>query len=176
MADLFDELSGLSGVVSPDGPTESEADQPSSQPDAAPRVAIRAAPRRITNDEPGVTADARRLLAAAGLLADRTVRSLVTVDGRRHPLQHGRSLVVGRQGYADVGVDDPMVSRRHMSVSIDEGGRVEVEDLGSINGTWLHRGDARIDLSAGRAVRGEAGDWVRSGPESVLVYLEAERP
>jgi hypothetical protein len=63
-------------------------------------------------------------------------------------------LVLGRQ--ADLVVDDPQVSRRHAVVRPD-GDRLEVEDLGSLNGTWVN--EARVDGT----VRLAPGDRVRLG-------------
>jgi RND superfamily putative drug exporter len=45
-------------------------------------------------------------------------------------------LVLGRES-ADVLLDDAMVSRRHAAIRAVEGG-IEVEDLGSLNGTWVN--------------------------------------
>ena len=63
-------------------------------------------------------------------------------------------LVLGRQ--ADLVIEDAQVSRRHASVR-PAGDALEVEDLGSKNGTWVN--GARI---AG-AVRLAPGDRVRVG-------------
>ncbi|HVS29295.1 MAG TPA: FHA domain-containing protein [Solirubrobacteraceae bacterium] len=59
--------------------------------------------------------------------------------GRRLDIQ--RELVIGR-GEADVVIDDRELSRRHVALRPGAGG-VEVEDLGSLNGTWV--GDERIE-------------------------------
>ena len=45
-------------------------------------------------------------------------------------------LVLGRAG-GDVTIDDPLVSRRHAVLRRADGG-VEIEDLGSLNGTWVN--------------------------------------
>jgi pSer/pThr/pTyr-binding forkhead associated (FHA) protein len=50
----------------------------------------------------------------------------VTVEGE---------VILGRKG-ADLDLDDQQVSRRHAAVR-DDGRSVEIEDLGSRNGTWL---------------------------------------
>ncbi|GAA2217150.1 FHA domain-containing protein [Micromonospora olivasterospora] len=50
--------------------------------------------------------------------------------------------VIGRGPSADIGVDDPHLSRRHASVLLTAEG-VALVDLGSTNGTWLN--DRRID-------------------------------
>ena len=53
-----------------------------------------------------------------------------------HRLPVDRRLVLGR-GEADVTIDDPQISRRHAIVR-PVGGGLEVEDLGSLNGTWVN--------------------------------------
>jgi pSer/pThr/pTyr-binding forkhead associated (FHA) protein len=65
------------------------------------------------------------------------------------------ALVLGRQA-ADLVVEDPQVSRRHASLR-PAGDALEVEDLGSLNGTWVN--DARIQ----GATRLAPGDRVRVG-------------
>ncbi|MEU3562559.1 FtsK/SpoIIIE domain-containing protein [Kitasatospora sp. NPDC006786] len=50
---------------------------------------------------------------------------------------HGREIRVGRSAEADVPLDDPDVSRLHLSLHLAEDGRVSTRDLGSTNGTTL---------------------------------------
>ncbi len=55
-------------------------------------------------------------------------------DGvRLVPLLKGTSPVIGRTGDADIVVSDPSISRRHARLHI--GSKIEIEDLGSLNGT-----------------------------------------
>lgn len=50
-----------------------------------------------------------------------------------------RSLkTMGRAARADFIVDAPLVSRLHCRLNLDDRGRLEVEDLGSTNGTWVN--------------------------------------
>lgn len=70
----------------------------------------------------------------------RRARALLEVNGTQHPL-HPPSLVVGRGSEADVRINDPGVSRRHVEFVVhtrSQGGheevQVEVHDLGSTNG------------------------------------------
>lgn len=67
----------------------------------------------------------------------RRARALVEVNGTRHPLEVP-GLVFGRGTEADVRINDPGVSRRHIEfvVTPRSGGtdRIEVRDLGSTNG------------------------------------------
>ncbi len=46
--------------------------------------------------------------------------------------------VVGRQGDCDFVIDDPLLSRRHCVVSVDETGEYLIEDLNSTNATYLN--------------------------------------
>ncbi|MFI2611465.1 FtsK/SpoIIIE domain-containing protein [Kitasatospora sp. NPDC018619] len=50
---------------------------------------------------------------------------------------HGREIRIGRSAEADVPLDDPDVSRLHLSLHLAEDGRLSVRDLGSTNGTTL---------------------------------------
>ena len=70
----------------------------------------------------------------------RRPRAILEVNGTEHPLQPP-GLVIGRGTEADVRINDPGVSRRHIefAVSITPAGgkndlRIEVRDLGSTNG------------------------------------------
>jgi hypothetical protein len=70
----------------------------------------------------------------------RRARALLEVNGTQHPL-HPPSLVVGRGSEADVRINDPGVSRRHVEFVVHteaheghERVQVEVHDLGSTNG------------------------------------------
>lgn len=62
-----------------------------------------------------------------------------------------RPLVLGRDGGCDVVLDDDKASRRHATVTPRADGTVEVEDLGSTNGTYVdgQRIGARTTLRAG---------------------------
>lgn len=50
----------------------------------------------------------------------------------------GDRTTVGRSPDCDIFLDDVTVSRRHAVIS-DQGGRFVIEDLGSLNGTFLNR-------------------------------------
>jgi hypothetical protein len=62
-------------------------------------------------------------------------------------------LVIGRQN-ADLTIDDAQVSRRHVAVRL-EGGQLEVEDLGSANGTFVNgsRIEGPIKVGGGAKIR-----------------------
>jgi hypothetical protein len=64
---------------------------------------------------------------------------VLEVNGQRHPLQPP-GVVVGRGNDADLRINDPGVSRRHVEIRVDvSGGQVTVSaiDLGSTNGTSM---------------------------------------
>ena len=66
----------------------------------------------------------------------RRARALLEVNGTRHPLQPP-GLVVGRGTDADLRINDPGVSRRHVEFLVSEsasGPSIQVHDLGSTNG------------------------------------------
>jgi hypothetical protein len=67
----------------------------------------------------------------------RRARALVEVNGTKHPLTVP-GLVFGRGTEADVRINDPGVSRRHVEFVVTPGSggadRIQVRDLGSTNG------------------------------------------
>ncbi|GAA4372475.1 DUF3662 and FHA domain-containing protein [Nocardioides caricicola] len=84
-------------------------------------------------------------------------RAVLEVNGTRHPLQ-APGLVVGRGTEADVRINDPGVSRRHVEFTVragaDGGPVIEVHDLGSTNGMLVdgHR-ISRTGLRDGSQVK-----------------------
>ena len=83
-----------------------------------------------------------------------------------HELVVESQLVLGR-GDADIVIDDPEISRRHALMSTRDGA-IEIEDLGSLNGTWVN--EHRIES----AVRLAPGDVIRLGQTTMEV--KAPRP
>jgi pSer/pThr/pTyr-binding forkhead associated (FHA) protein len=77
---------------------------------------------------------------------------LVEQSGREHPLRPGMN-VIGREG--DIMIIDAKVSRRHAQITND-GGVIQIEDLGSSNGTKVD-GTA---LSPGQKVTLKGGERV----------------
>src|SRR5437764_5141274 len=62
-------------------------------------------------------------------------------------------MIIGREN-ADLTIDDVEVSRRHVAVRL-EGGQVEVEDLGSANGTFVNgsRIEGPVKVGGGAKIR-----------------------
>ncbi len=73
-------------------------------------------------------------------------------------------LVIGRAN-ADLTIDDPLISRRHAVIRPADAG-LEIEDLGSLNGTWVN--GERIAAPT----RLEAGDTVSVGDASLEVEAD----
>src|SRR5215218_4803154 len=86
--------------------------------------------------------------------------------GRTVPLGQGRH-VVGRGVEATVGLDDPDVSRRHVTVEVG-GGQVTVSDAGSSNGSRL--GDAALGLAP---LPWEIGEVLRLGSSALTLASRA---
>lgn len=98
----------------------------------------------------------------------RRAQAYVEVNGTRHPL-HG-NLVVGRGTEADLRINDPGVSRRHVEfrTTTNEGGpQVTVYDLGSTNGMLV---DGHKTTNA--AVYD--GSQVRVGSTTLIVHVVEE--
>ncbi len=76
----------------------------------------------------------------------------ITGPGSGYSVEIDRELIIGREG--DVAIDDPEVSRRHAAVRpVPQG--VELEDLGSQNGTFVdgRRIAGKVTLTQSAAVR-----------------------
>jgi pSer/pThr/pTyr-binding forkhead associated (FHA) protein len=61
---------------------------------------------------------------------------VLDVAGKRYPLTKSRT-IIGRGSEADITVDDPGTSRKHVEILWD-GSRGQVNDLGSTNGSKLN--------------------------------------
>jgi pSer/pThr/pTyr-binding forkhead associated (FHA) protein len=80
-----------------------------------------------------------------------------TGDGSVHPLDKGRTVVVGRAAESGIVIDDDTVSASHARLELDAAGeRLSLTDLGSSNGTFLNGN--RIS-----SARAKAGDVLRFG-------------
>lgn len=108
-------------------------------------------------------------------------------DRQVHPLPKSGHVELGRSESCTVRLDHSGVSRHHVRLYI--GGQLEVEDLGSANGTWLFRcstfdtsdetAQANMNrrINAGERVPLAAGDTLRIGPMLIeLRRTTGERP
>lgn len=82
--------------------------------------------------------------------------------GQRTQLQR-RSMLLGRDPVCDLVIDDVEISRRHARLITQSGGYA-VEDLGSMNGTFVN--DERITT----VVTLKSGDRIRFGDQATFVY------
>ncbi len=91
--------------------------------------------------------------------------SIVITEGPRagERIEVDAELTLGRAG-AEITIDDSEVSRRHAVVR-PAGQELEIEDLGSTNGTWVNQ--ARIAAPT----RLRNGDVVRLGTTSITVEV-----
>ena len=71
---------------------------------------------------------------------------VIAGDATRTEVQLKLPAVIGRSREADVTIAHPLVSRRHCEIAEGEEGRLQVRDLGSLNGTFI--GQTRIEESA----------------------------
>ena len=96
-------------------------------------------------------------------------RAFIEVNGTRHPLQQP-GLVVGRGTDADLRINDPGVSRRHIQFLITPGSppQVEVHDLGSTNGML-------VDGHRITSTRLRDGSQVRIGSTTLVLHLAEDR-
>jgi hypothetical protein len=77
----------------------------------------------------------RGAVAPATATAASARHPLVDIDGQRYLLT-GPVTVIGRGSEADIIVDDPGISRRHLEIKVTPDG-VIASDLGSTNGTFV---------------------------------------
>src|SRR5262245_30716698 len=104
--------------------------------------------------------------------AIRRAQLFLEINGVRHPLQPP-GLVVGRGTNADLRIDDPGVSRRHVQFRVQadaSGTMVSVVDLGSTNGTMVN--GQRVQ----QAVVGDGAVIVIGGTRIVIHELTGPGP
>jgi two-component system, NtrC family, response regulator AtoC len=95
-----------------------------------------------------------------------------------HPLPFGASLRVGRGSRVQIRIDDPSVSREHLQIHV--GPTIEVEDLGSSNGTQIIAAGSGASeprsagnvLEPGRRYPLKSGDVLRVGSVPCLLHVE----
>src|SRR5271156_6861354 len=76
------------------------------------------------------------------------------------------TIVLGRSEKSDLRIDDSSITRRHAKLHLAGSERMEIEDLGSVNGTRVR--DKRIEPEQRVAVfRGEA---FRLGPALLVIH------
>jgi hypothetical protein len=96
--------------------------------------------------------------------------------GHEFPLEEGNNQIgrwdpdTGAFPEVDLDADDPeaKISRRHALVRID-GGKITIEDIGSLNGTYVNRGPR---LQPGNPVELKSGDEVIVGKTFLKLVVE----
>src|SRR5688500_11681219 len=96
----------------------------------------------------------------------RPSHATLEVNGTRHPLRPP-GLVVGRGTEADLRINDPGVSRRHLELEVSIDG-VEAVDLGSTNGVL-------VDGSKVARARLRDGSTIRIGHTEMTVRIDGGR-
>jgi hypothetical protein len=97
--------------------------------------------------------------------------------GQEFPLEDGNNLVgrwdpdTGSFPEVDLDADDPeaKISRKHALIRI-EGGKITIEDIGSLNGTYVNR---QPRLSPGTPVEVKTGDEVIIGKTFLKLVVES---
>ncbi len=78
-------------------------------------------------------------------------------------------LVLGRQKDSDCVIDDPLLSRHHCRLAVDEKGDYWLEDLSSTNSTYLNSRKLQ------EKTRLQYGDRILIGNTILRFYLEEEK-
>jgi hypothetical protein len=107
-------------------------------------------------------------------LSDTAVRRsavYLEIGGTRHPIE-APGLVIGRGSNADLRINDPGVSRRHVEFRLQpgpDGAALSMVDLGSTNGSLVNGHRVQHALLADGAV-------VQIGGTKIVVHVAAEKP
>ncbi len=138
IADLLVEIADRHGLVlnaRPRVSCEACADVPLGRP-------------RVVGHVVGETVMPTRTLSRPEPSRATTIRVTTPTQAEEHTLQRRASYVGGRSPRCDVVVDEAGVSREHVRITVDDAGTVVVEDLDSLNGTYV----GGVRLGAGRRV------------------------
>ena len=130
-------------------------------------------------EAPAPGADASGAAAPSGAPATFKAKLSVVRGGRKgqeFPLEDGNNLVgrwdpeTGSFPEVDLDADDPeaKISRKHALIRID-GGKITIEDIGSLNGTYVNR---QPRLSPGSPAEIKSGDEVIIGKTFLKLVIE----
>ena len=166
------------GAAAPEAPAEApEAEKPAETPPPAAESKPSEAPTGEIKPAPAAPAEAP---AAAAVVAAFNARLKIVRGSPRKdqefPLEDGNNLVgrwdpeTGAFPEVDLDADDPeaKISRKHALIRIAEG-KVTVEDIGSLNGTYVNRG-AR--LQPGSPVELKTGDEIIIGKTFLKLTID----
>jgi hypothetical protein len=156
-----------------------EAEAPQAEPPAAeaPQPAA-AAPEAPAPEAPAAPAPAP---AAAPASAAALFKAKLTIvrggrQGHEFPLENGNNLVgrwdpeTGAFPEVDMEADDPeaKISRKHALLRIEDG-KITIEDIGSLNGTYVNR---QPRLQPGNPVELKTGDEIIIGKTFLKLTIE----
>ena len=159
-------------------PAESAAEAPATPPPSeVPTGEIKPPEESATAAAAAPAAEAAPAAAAAGS----TARAKLQVvrggrKGQEFPLEDGNNLVgrwdpeTGAFPEVDLDQDDPeaKISRKHALIRF-EGGKITVEDIGSLNGTYVNR---QPRLMPGNPVEMKTGDEIIIGKTFLKLIVE----
>jgi hypothetical protein len=91
--------------------------------------------------------------------------------GRKFPLGVSQAHLCGRDKSCAIPLEDPMVSRQHFLIQRLNNGGFHLEDLGSINGTFINH----VRIEKKHPIKLNHGDRITAG-ETALVYFDAASP
>jgi len=163
---LREQRAASPGMVaeSPGGP------QPRGEP-AAPAASTRVASyQAVTEARPGHRPEQTVALGPRADVSE--IGFLIDYSGDGHPIRLGADNRVGRDGGAEVSIEDAGASREHCRIKL-ENARFVLYDLGSMNGTRLVRGGRRRNVAA--PVPLSDMDVIEIG-DTRLVFLTVEAP
>jgi hypothetical protein len=108
-----------------------------------PRIAVRASPPQLPSTNPplaigeGTHREQKTALAQFFIYLLPTEADSKTPPPIPFPLRPGTALV-GRSEENDIQIQNPLVSNRHARIDICDSFHLQVEDIGSSNGTFLN--------------------------------------
>jgi FHA domain len=170
-------------MTSSEHPAAHEAAAPASATDGtavsaetAPQPASEARTGEITPSEAAPTAAAAAAPAAAAHFKVKLSLLRGGRKGQEFPLDGGQNFIgrwdpeTGSFPEVDLEQDDPeaKISRKHALIII-EGGKITIEDIGSLNGTYVNRGNRLIP---GTPLEIKAGDEVIIGKTFLKLVVD----
>jgi pSer/pThr/pTyr-binding forkhead associated (FHA) protein len=168
------------GAAAPEAPpAAAEAEKPDEAPPAAESKPSEAPTGEIKPAEAAPPPDAPAPAAAAVVAAFKARLKIVRGSQRKDqefPLEDGNNLVgrwdpeTGAFPEVDLDADDPeaKISRKHALIRIADG-KITVEDIGSLNGTYVNRGSR---LQPGSPVELKTGDEIIVGKTFLKLTID----
>lgn len=163
-------------------PAAAPAESTDGAPAAAAEAPVAEAPKseaptgEIKPEAAPETAPATTAAAGAPFKAKLAIVRGSPRKGQEFPLEEGNNLVgrwdpeTGSFPEVDLDADDPeaKISRKHALIRID-GGKITIEDIGSLNGTYVNR---QPRLSPGSPAEIKSGDEVIIGKTFLKLVVE----